>query len=417
MKKASTFLAFLLCGIFAAHGGYMYWLLEPEDASSPVEFAYAQVAADDGNGAITYLTVGNTSSTIVFDQSTIPNTTSLAETYSLLPSSPESFSYYVELYNQLGEVVGMTKPATYAQLRDSFALYDDKGTAGILAPFVYTAAAVPEPTSGMLLALGLGLLALRRRRAAAFLAAAAMCGAALAAANDTVVSFSTPGVDRYADGTRVMQGESYALVWTADGATFGGLSADCTPLAQTDKVVMVAPLAKRGRCPVTVVEINAEDAKSYEGGTFAVYLLDTRVKGADGKVTLAAYANGLPRVVNSFGASGAEKDATSAAGVAGGIGASAAIRLGDVGVYTQIESPQITAIEIRGAKIRLQVKGMSPAAEYFVVPGSTPGSFAQAMDAEADEDGFTFDRPEDRSATFFKVIGVRKFDAAKDAAK
>ena len=80
MKKASTFLAFLLCGIFAAHGGYMYWLLEPEDASSSVEFAYAQVAADDGNGGITYLTVGNTSSTIVFDQSTIPNTTSLAET-------------------------------------------------------------------------------------------------------------------------------------------------------------------------------------------------------------------------------------------------------------------------------------------------------------------------------------------------
>jgi len=413
MNKMLALLGVFAYGLHAAYGGYMYWLLQPEDASAPVEFAYAQVAADDGNGGITYLTVGNTSETIVFDAATIPSTTSLAETYSLLPESPESFSYYVELYNQFGQVVGMTTPATYAQLRDSFSLYNDMSTTGVLTPFVYQAAAVPEPTGGLLLALGIGLLALRRRRAAAFLAAAAMCGAALAAANDTVVSFSTPGVDRYADGTRVMQGESYALVWTADGATFGGLSSDCKPLAETDRLVMVAPLAKRGRCPLTVVEIDAEEAKRYEGGTFAVYLLDTRVKGSDGKVAVASYVEGLPQVVNSFGASGATKDATSAAGVAGGIGASSAIKLGEVGVYTQIESPQITAIEMRGAKIRLQVKGMSPAADYFVVPGSVPGIFAPAMDATADEDGFTFDRPEGQSATFFKVIGVRKFDAAR----
>lgn len=241
-----------------------------------------------------------------------------------------------------------------------------------------------------------------------------LAGLAFGAADDTLISFSTPGIDKYADGTRVLKGESYALVWTANGAKFGGLTVDCKPIAETDKLVVVAPLAKRGRCPVTVFEIAAEDAKQYENGTFALYLLDTRVKGADGVVRLASYVGGVPRIVNSLGSTGAEgRDMASVAGVAGGINAASATQLGKVGVYTQIESPQITAIEVAGAKIRLQVKGMSDAAEYFVVPGNTPGNFAPAMNVKADNEGFTFDKPEDQNSTFYKVIGVRKFDAAK----
>ena len=244
----------------------------------------------------------------------------------------------------------------------------------------------------------------------AFVATLAIAGAAFGAANDTVLSFSTPGIDKYADGSRVLPGESYALVWTANGATFGGLSADCKPVADTDKLVMVAPLAKRGRCPVTVVEIDAEDAKQYEGGTFALYLLDTRTKGANGAVALAAYVNGLPQVVNSIGASDAGKDFAAVEGVAGSVNAASSVQLGSVGVYTQVEAPTITAIEIKGAKIRLQVKGMSGVADYFVVPGVAPGKFAPAMDAKADAEGFTFDKPEDQDARFYKVIGVRKFE-------
>ena len=32
------------------------------------------------------------------------------------------------------------------------------------------------------------------------------------------------------------------------------------------------------------------------------------------------------------------------------------------------------------------------------------------MDAKADAEGFTFDKPEDQDARFYKVIGVRKFE-------
>ena len=42
-------------------------------------------------------------------------------------------------------------------------------------------------------------------------------------------SSSATGVSLFADGTTVLDGECYALVWTADGATFGGIAAEVTP--------------------------------------------------------------------------------------------------------------------------------------------------------------------------------------------
>lgn len=232
------------------------------------------------------------------------------------------------------------------------------------------------------------------------------------AANDTVLSFSTPGPDRYADGSKVLNGESYALVWTADGATFGGLSSECRTLLATDKLVLVAPLAKYWKCPVTIIEISAADAAQYEGGSFALYLLDTRVRGSDGKISLAAYKDGRPQVVNSLGAADAEDAVASADGVAGSIRTLSSVKLGAVGVYTEIERPTIAAMKIDGAKIKLEVKGTSPAADYYVVPGGTPASFSSALNAtlEKKEDSavFTFEKPEE-PAEFYKVIGVRKF--------
>lgn len=237
---------------------------------------------------------------------------------------------------------------------------------------------------------------------------------AFAAADDMIISFSTPGIDRYADGRRVMSGESYALVWTAKGATFGGLSSECVPLSATDKLVMVAPLAKRGRCPVTVVEIAASEASQYLNGTFSLYLLDTRTKGADGKVSISGYVNGLPQVVNSFGLANADGSGISAgSGISGNMYAGAPVNLADVGVYTEIEAPQITAIKVLGARIRLEVKGMSATADYFVVPADIlPGNAAPVMNSTVDAEGITFDAPEEPTA-FFKVIGVRKFGATE----
>ena len=109
----------------------------------------------------------------------------------------------------------------------------------------------------------------------------AVAGMAIAAM-DTVLTFSTVGPDRYADGSAVIDGESYALVWTADVAGFA-LSDDGA--ATGGKVVLVAPVADGGRCPPVKLNIKASVASEYEGGVWGVYLFDTR-SGSVGGVKL-----------------------------------------------------------------------------------------------------------------------------------
>ena len=78
------------------------------------------------------------------------------------------------------------------------------------------------------------------------MAVAGLALASLAAVNDTLISFSTPGPDTYLDGTTVQDGECYALVWSQDGV-FEGVKADGTAVDANDRVVLVAPVAKGGR--------------------------------------------------------------------------------------------------------------------------------------------------------------------------
>ena len=66
---------------------------------------------------------------------------------------------------------------------------------------------------------------------------------------DKLARFSTPGPDCYTDGTIVMDGECYALVWSPAGTTFSGFNADGTAASSRDRVVLAGELAQDGRCP------------------------------------------------------------------------------------------------------------------------------------------------------------------------
>ena len=233
-----------------------------------------------------------------------------------------------------------------------------------------------------------------------------------AAANDVVLTFSTPGPDTYADGSTVLDGESYALVWTKAGVTFGGISADGKLLSASDKIVLVAGVAEGGKCPTTVFEIEAADFAAYEGGSFALYLLDTRMKDAEGSVSVAganALATTAPEAVNAIGlaSTGSSTSSSSLIPQTSSLTAGSAIALAAVGVHAKIDVPTITALKIEGETVSITVKDTSPTADYFVVPSTTPGAFATALDAKQENGTFTFPKPKD--ATFFKVIGVRKF--------
>ena len=66
----------------------------------------------------------------------------------------------------------------------------------------------------------------------------------------------TDGIDLYEDGTQVLDGERYALVYVAEGQTFGGFLTDGT-LADpaNNKIVTDKLYAKGGKCEYTPVQI------------------------------------------------------------------------------------------------------------------------------------------------------------------
>lgn len=107
-------------------------------------------------------------------------------------------------------------------------------------------------------------------------------GAALAVEQPAVqvVAFSSQGPDTYADGkTVILNGECYALVWSADGV-FEGINADGTPKDANDKVIYIGAFADGGKCKYVEFHIangffTADERE--KGGRFGLWLLDTRV--------------------------------------------------------------------------------------------------------------------------------------------
>lgn len=249
------------------------------------------------------------------------------------------------------------------------------------------------------------------------LGVAGMAVAAFAAANDTLISFSTPGPDKYADGKDVLPGECYALVWSADGE-FNGIKADGTTVDPADKVVLVAEFAALGdngmHCPPLIYQVDAKVAEELEGGVYAVYLLDTRVADESGALTKVAGLDdsGKLTVVNT---SVATSDPTAATASLGGSSAAAGKSnvAYSVDNFATVEAPVITGMEVKGAKITITASGLSPVANYWIVSGSTPDLKAKTKigDATFDADGkCTFDKP---ATPFFKIEGGRKVELKK----
>ncbi len=250
-------------------------------------------------------------------------------------------------------------------------------------------------------------------------AALGLAGTGFAAMNDALLAFSTPGTDTYADGTTVADGECYALVWSRDGV-FEGFKADCTPVDEADKVVLIAPVAKGGRCPTIVYQIPAATADALKDGVYGVYLLDTRVavvKNADGTTTttLAEFKAGRPVMVNAQTAVGESTTAMASRDMSAMAVAATAVGGASVTKVSNVDAPKITGIKIDAAQIQVTVTGLSPVVSYGVLAGDTPRVFDERVTAEVttkeNEDGtidgtFTFPQPKGR---FFKVLGAHKF--------
>ena len=234
--------------------------------------------------------------------------------------------------------------------------------------------------------------------------AAALSGAALAGQDNILATFSTQGPDRYADGTVVKDGESYALVWTKAGATFAGITVDGKAAGDQDinRVLCIAPLAKDGRCPDVVVEVNKLAAVRWaDGGTFSLHLLDTR--RADGT------PGGVEAGVNGFGAAQEfSLTAKSAAeGVQAGVATNAALAATATILPASIPQPKIKSIEVKDGIVRLTVARTSKLVRYGVSSGATPSALASDSDF-APKDGddlgdIVIEAPAKGNSGFFSV--------------
>ena len=230
--------------------------------------------------------------------------------------------------------------------------------------------------------------------------------AATAAIDDALLAFSTVGPDKYSDGTTVLDGECYALVRTLPGATFGGIAADGTAVAETDEIILLAPLAKNGHCPKVLFQIPSDKTE----GTFGVYLLDTRVTAADGTTKPVGAKDGKLRLVNGYGLA---TEATKVGKATGGITTAAeketaggqAVAAG-AAVPKNVQQPKITSIKIEGDYVKLTVQnlpGFMRVSSGANVSADDAQGAAQATDGKTDE--VILYAPKAASGSgFFKVI-------------
>lgn len=205
-------------------------------------------------------------------------------------------------------------------------------------------------------------------------------GVAEGALNDRLARFSTPGPDRYADGSIVRDGECYALVWSPAGRAFSGFNADGTAASSVDRVVLAGPLALGGKCRDAVFQIPAKEYEALKNGEWAVCLVDTRnLAGVP-----VGVKNGKPLRVNRWGVVSGGVEITEAGsagrklaaasttsnGAASGASVVRANRLS--AVPPNLMPPKVTAIEVTDSEVWLAVDGTVPYLDYTIISGEKP---------------------------------------------
>lgn len=201
------------------------------------------------------------------------------------------------------------------------------------------------------------------------------------------VGYSSTGVDCYADGTPVADGECYALVFTKPGKVFAGFKADGTLVnPKVDSLAVVMPLAKGGRCPSTAIILPDEYIQKHTTDTKAVYLLDTR--RADGRPV--GLVEGRLARVNRFSTVPdgqlVIRQGAALAGVALPTELLQGLKTDSASDVSDVPAPIITSVRVEGDTLVVRARQTVGHVTYGLLGGANPQALNASV-AEKPEDG------------------------------
>ena len=198
----------------------------------------------------------------------------------------------------------------------------------------------------------------------------ALCLTVLAAHADGSLidqfGFLTLGPDRYADGTTVLDGESYAVVWSADGH-FDGFFADGTPINSDELILQVLPIAVDGGLRSGIIfQIEETQVDELRGGSYGLFLLDTRVMSPDGTISPTPPANNTLALVNGYGlvieglpVVGLQTNAPVRPGLNVGYMRDPVVAAEAAPAPADVPQPSVKSIRMEGDRIVLSVENLS----------------------------------------------------------
>lgn len=156
IKSFAVAAAMLLsASVVAADTSYLYWMTDNLSGFKGEDWSYAKVAYDNGTGTDAYIYLNNGEQFLTTD--TLGGEFMMMQVALGSVVLADSYKFALELFNSSDEAVGISSWIT----PDASAFGDE-----IMAPgqATFTGFQIPEPTSGLLMMMGLGLLALRRKQ-------------------------------------------------------------------------------------------------------------------------------------------------------------------------------------------------------------------------------------------------------------
>lgn len=174
MKNKSILLAVLVgsAGVVSADS-YLYWMIDTANAGN--DYAYARIRDVNTSGDDSYLAIYDGAWGAEYNDG-VGGVSGAAKTYidmaggtgegffaSLAGINTSTASFIVELYNSEGTFLAQSfNNGSYGNL--SAYIYSGGISAPPATPWIATSFDIPEPSSGLLMLLGMAGLALRRRK-------------------------------------------------------------------------------------------------------------------------------------------------------------------------------------------------------------------------------------------------------------